>query len=139
MATAIVAISSLAAMLALSHMTAYCASKAALSITMDGLHFLLRGSGVCVTTICPGFVATNMTEGQIAPIRRIRLESALPRILRVIECRRRTCRFPQWQHLLLRMLCLLPDALLTRVLHTAARVVLQEKSDAALHQPRVPA
>jgi NAD(P)-dependent dehydrogenase (short-subunit alcohol dehydrogenase family) len=135
----IVAISSLAAMLALPHMTAYCASKAALNIAMDGLHFLLRGSGVRVTTICPGFIATNMTEGRIQPIWCMQLGWALPRILRAIECRRRFCRFPQWQYVLLRVLGLLPDALRMRGLRSGAAMVLQAKSDAALHQPGVPA
>jgi short-subunit dehydrogenase len=120
-------------------MTAYCASKAALNIAMDGLHVLLRGSGVCVTTICPGFVATNMTEGHIQPIWCMRLESALPRILRAIEYRKRICRFPQWQYALLRVLRLLPDALRIRGLRAAAPVVLQAKSDDALHQPGVAA
>ena len=39
----------------------YTASKAAVNNIMEGLRVQLRGTGVAVTTICPGFVKTPMT------------------------------------------------------------------------------
>ena len=42
--------------------TAYSASKAAAISYLEGLRVELRGSGVRVTTICPGFIATDMTK-----------------------------------------------------------------------------
>ena len=58
----LVAVSSLAAYRGLPAESAYCASKAAVNVYMDGLRMHLHGTGVRVTTICPGFVKTPMTE-----------------------------------------------------------------------------
>ena len=55
------AVSSLAAYKGLPGESAYCASKAAVNTFMEGLRIQLRGKGIAVTTICPGFVRTPMT------------------------------------------------------------------------------
>lgn len=47
--------------------SAYQASKAALSTYLDSLGFRLRGRGVRVITIKPGYVATQMTAGLRMP------------------------------------------------------------------------
>lgn len=47
--------------------SAYMASKAALSTYMESLRYRLRGTGVRVVTIKPGYVATPMTAGQKLP------------------------------------------------------------------------
>ncbi len=112
----IVAISSLAGEHSLPHMTAYCMSKAALNSGMQGLQLLLRDTGVSVTNICPGFIATAMTAGRVAPARCMSLEQAVARILRAIRQRRRICHFPTVLYLLLRMLCLMPTGMKLRVL-----------------------
>src|SRR5207302_9010859 len=57
----LVGISSLAAFRALPGNSAYCASKAALRTFLEGLRLDLRGSGVAVTAIYPGFVKTELT------------------------------------------------------------------------------
>src|SRR5262249_18965510 len=54
----LLAISSLAAFKGLPGESAYCASKAAVNAYMEGLRIALRGKGVVVTTVCPGFVQT---------------------------------------------------------------------------------
>jgi short-subunit dehydrogenase len=41
---------------------AYCGSKAAVITYLESLRVELRGSGVAVVTLCPGFVATPLTE-----------------------------------------------------------------------------
>src|SRR5262245_16970444 len=56
------AVSSLGAYKGLPGESAYCASKAAVNTYMEGLRIQLRDKGVAVTTICPGFVKTPMTE-----------------------------------------------------------------------------
>ncbi len=58
----LIAVSSLASMRGLPGSGAYSASKAAVSTFMESLRIDLRGTGVVVTTVQPGFVATPMTE-----------------------------------------------------------------------------
>src|SRR5215212_5255400 len=60
----LVAISSLAAYRGLPKSGAYCASKAALSAFFESLRIDLRGTGVDVTIIHPGFIKTPVTEGR---------------------------------------------------------------------------
>lgn len=55
-------IASVAGFRGLPGATAYSASKAAAIRYLEGLRVELRGSGVRVTTICPGFIATAMTR-----------------------------------------------------------------------------
>ena len=55
-------IASVAGFRGLPWATAYSASKAAAIRYLEGLRVELRGSGVRVTTICPGFIATAMTQ-----------------------------------------------------------------------------
>ncbi len=57
----LVAVSSLAGYRGLPGESAYCASKAAVNVYLDALRIHLRGTGVKVTTVCPGFVKTPMT------------------------------------------------------------------------------
>ena len=57
----LVGVSSLAGLRALPQNAAYCASKAGLHTFLEGLRLDLRGSGVAVTAIYPGFVKTEMT------------------------------------------------------------------------------
>jgi short-subunit dehydrogenase len=106
----LVAISSLASERSLPRMTAYCASKAALNSGMEGLDLLLRGTGISVSTISPGFIATEMTDGRVASRRCMPLDRAMAKIIRAIRHRRRVCRFPASQHLLLRALGLVPTS-----------------------------
>jgi short-subunit dehydrogenase len=120
----IVAISSLASLGALPQMASYCASKAALNVGMDGMRFLLHGSGVRVTTICPGFIATAMTADRIQSRWCMPLDKAMPKILRAIERRRRVCCFPFWSHVGLRALDLLPASLRIAVLRVALGMAL---------------
>lgn len=47
--------------------SAYMASKAALSTYMESLRYRLRGTGVRVVTLKPGYVATPMTAGLKTP------------------------------------------------------------------------
>jgi short-subunit dehydrogenase len=60
----LVGISSLAQYRGLPNNAAYGASKAFLSTFLESLRIDLRGSGVSVTDVRPGFVKTAMTDGQ---------------------------------------------------------------------------
>lgn len=59
----LVGIASVAGVRGLPGAGAYCASKAAVRLYCESLRVELRGSGVCVVTLAPGFVATPMTAG----------------------------------------------------------------------------
>jgi short-subunit dehydrogenase len=54
----VVGVSSLAALRGMPKLAAYCGSKAFLSVFLEGLRVDLRGTGVKVTTLLPGFVRT---------------------------------------------------------------------------------
>ena len=58
----LVGIASVAGFRGLPGAAAYCASKAAAISYLESLRVELRGSGVSVVTICPGYVATSMTS-----------------------------------------------------------------------------
>lgn len=58
----LVGVSSLAAFRGLPGGGAYSASKAAMNVYLESLRCDVRGSGVTITTICPGFVATPLNE-----------------------------------------------------------------------------
>ena len=64
----IVAVSSLAAWRGLPRSGGYCASKAGLTALMESFRIDLRGTGVGVTTIHPGFIRTPMTANSPFPM-----------------------------------------------------------------------
>lgn len=58
----LVGIASVAGFRGLPGSGAYCGSKAAAITYLESLRVELRGSGVSVVTMCPGFIATAMTK-----------------------------------------------------------------------------
>ncbi len=91
----IVGISSLSAKRGLPLGHAYGASKAALTMMLDGLRVELEPAGVDVTVIHPGFIRTPMIADQKTPQPGV-LEApvAVRRILRAIEKRKYQYDFP---------------------------------------------
>ncbi len=74
----------------------YSASKAALTTLLESLRVDLRGSGVDVVTVCPGFIRSEITDRN-DPKEMIQLldtADGARRILRGIEQRRRVVHFP---------------------------------------------
>ncbi len=63
----IVGLSSLASYRGLPKMCGYCASKAGLNALLDGVRVETRPRGVFVTTICPGWIRTALTENVDVP------------------------------------------------------------------------
>jgi len=81
----LVGIASVAGIRGLPGAGAYCASKAALIAYLESLRVELRGSGVRVVTISPGYVATPMTAVNPYPMPFIlRADDAAARIARLI-------------------------------------------------------
>ena len=93
----LVAISSLAGYRGLPKSAAYCASKAALSSFFESLRIDLRGSGVTVNVIYPGFIKTPLTAGRGAKMPYLmELDDGVNKILNAIEKGKRSYAFP-WQ------------------------------------------
>jgi short-subunit dehydrogenase len=93
----LVGIASVAGFRGLPGSSAYSASKAAAITYLESLRVELHGSGVAVVTICPGFIATPMTEKN--PYRMPFLmpaDRAAQRMARAIDQRKRSTVIP-WQ------------------------------------------
>ncbi len=117
-------ISSLAAFRGMPESGPYSASKAALIVLLESTRVDLRGTGVDVVTVCPGFVKSEMTERNdvrdmlfLMPV-----EAGVACLLRGIEARRRIVHFP-WQlsylmkYVVARLPGFLYDRLITRFPH----------------------
>jgi short-subunit dehydrogenase len=91
----VAAVSSLAAFRGLPSMCGYAASKAAVNTFLEGLRLELRGTGVGVSTICPGFIRTPMTARNQGPMPWLMsAEDAARRILLAVEHKRPMFAFP---------------------------------------------
>jgi short-subunit dehydrogenase len=109
------AVSSLAAYKGLPGESGYCASKTAINTYMEGLRIQLRSYGIAVTTICPGFIKTPMTDvfdfwmPFLMPADR-----AARKIVRALRRRRKVYNFPWQTNLLMKLTRWLPDWLMAR-------------------------
>ena len=93
----LVAISSLAAYRGVPKSAAYCASKAAMSAYFESVRIDLRGTGVGVTIIHPGFIKTPLTAGRKAHMPYLmELDYAVAKIVAAIEQGKKSIAFP-WQ------------------------------------------
>jgi short-subunit dehydrogenase len=111
----ICAVSSLAAFKGMPGESAYCATKAAVNIYLEGLRIQLREHNVAVTTVCPGFVATPMTEvNDFHMPFLVSAERAADHIVRALRRRRKVYCFPWQMSVLMRLLRWLPDRLIAR-------------------------
>lgn len=114
----LVAISSLAGYRGLPGESAYCASKAAVNVYLDGLRIHLRGTGVKATTICPGFIKTPMTE-KTDPKHMpwlMTADVAARKMVRAIKAGKKVYNFPRRLSLLVKLSRWLPDWAITRVM-----------------------
>lgn len=91
----LVGISSLAGFRGVPGVSAYSASKAALTAMLESLRIELRPRGIFVTTICPGFVKTELTEKRKNKMPFLmELEDAAKSIHSAIRRRKRLHAFP---------------------------------------------
>lgn len=105
----VVGISSLAAYKGLPGAAAYCASKAAVNAYLEGLRIELTGTGVAVTTVCPGFVRTPMVANNPPMPFLMDPPAAAARILRALRRRPAVVAFPWPMVLLMKLARWLPD------------------------------
>lgn len=123
----IVLMSSLAALRPLPSMPAYGASKAGLRTYGIALRGALRGTGVQVTTVCPGFVTSPMSDRHCgARPWEVPLEEAASRIVRGIEAGRESVVFPWQLAVLTRLDLLLPSAISDRLIRALAAEIRPE-------------
>jgi short-subunit dehydrogenase len=112
----LVAISSLAAYRGLPKSAAYCASKAAVSAFFESLRVDLRGTGVEVTIIHPGFIKTPLTAGREAQMPYLmELDDAIKKIVRAVETRKKSYAFPWQLATIVRAAMIMPIPLYDRI------------------------
>jgi short-subunit dehydrogenase len=112
------AVSSLAAYKGFPGESAYCASKAAVNVYLEGLRIQLRGKGIAVTTLCPGFVKTPMTEvNEFKMPFLLQADEAARRMVRALERRKKFYGFPWQTNLLMKLTRWLPDWFMARLMH----------------------
>src|SRR5262249_19551480 len=110
-------IASVAGFRGLPGATAYSASKAGAISYLEGLRVEMRPKGVRVVTICPGFIATPMTEKNPYPMPfLIEAADAARRIVRVIDASKSFAVIPWQMAIVGRLLKLLPNAVFDRIM-----------------------
>jgi short-subunit dehydrogenase len=115
----IVGVASVAGYRGFPWMISYSASKAALIAYLEALRPGLRRRGVSVTTVCPGFVRTQMSTDipYQHPIKMIEPEDAARHLLRAIDRRPRNCVFPWDMRIGLAILKYMPDFFFDRLMN----------------------
>jgi short-subunit dehydrogenase len=112
----LVAISSIAAYKGLPGSGAYCATKAAVNTYCEGLRIELRGRGVAVTCVCPGFVHTEMTAGKTHAMPfAMGADAAARRILRALPWHPKVFNFPRRMSWLMGLIRWMPDWVIARM------------------------
>jgi short-subunit dehydrogenase len=113
----LVAISSMASYRGLPLMSAYCASKSGVNALFDSLAAELRQHNIQVSTICPSWVRTPLTEQVKVKLPHLmEPAAAVDRILAVMRKRRRFHAFPMQTRMLLRVLRMLPPTWTDRII-----------------------
>jgi short-subunit dehydrogenase len=118
----LVGIASVAGLRGLPGASAYSASKAAAIRYLESLRVELRASGVKVTTICPGYIATPMTKRNPYPMPFILdPDEAARRFARVIDAQKSYAVVPWQMAIVGRLMGVLPNALYDRLAAKAGR------------------
>ncbi len=103
------ALSSLASYHGVPRMGGYCASKAGVNALLEALRVELKPFNIAVTTLCPGWIRTPMTDTANIPdfITLMKVEDAVRRMIHALRRRRSFFAFPAhdlWQVRMLRYL-----------------------------------
>jgi len=115
-------IASVAGFRGLPGATAYSASKAAAIRYLEGLRVELRSSGVRVTTLCPGYIATPMTSRNPYPMPFIlQADDAARRFARAIAAGTSYAVIPWQMAIAGRVLAVLPNWLYDRLVARGGR------------------
>lgn len=118
----LVGIASVAGIRGLPGSSAYSASKAAAISYLESLRGELRGSGVKVVTVAPGYIETPMTAHNPYPMPFILpLDEAVRRIVRVIDAGKSYAVVPWQMAIVAKLLRLLPNWLYDLLFARAGR------------------
>jgi short-subunit dehydrogenase len=110
-------VSSMASYKGLPGESAYCASKAAMNVYLEGLRIRLRDYGITVSTICPGFIRTPMTEvNKFHMPWLLEADDAARRITRALELRKKVFNFPWQMSCLMAITSWFPDWIVVRLM-----------------------
>jgi len=113
----LVAISSSGAFKGMPGSAGYCASKAGLNTFLEGLRIQLREHRIPVTTICPGFIETEMTRENAFYMPGLMTPAvAATHIVNAIRRRKKVAIFPWKIALLMKTLPWLPDWIIARMI-----------------------
>ena len=119
---ALVGIASVAAYRGIPGAGAYSASKTAVVSALEALRVELHGSGVKVITICPGYIATPMTENNPYPMPFLMsADQAAKKIASLIARGRQFAVIPWQMAVIARLLRLLPNWLYDRLVANRKR------------------
>lgn len=112
----LVAVASVAGFRALPGSAAYCASKAAVRVLMDGLGLDLERHGITCTSVNPGFVESELTaRNDFHMPFMLTTPEACRRIRRALARKRRVYTFPWQMALATRLLLLAPRFVVRRL------------------------
>ncbi len=113
----LVGVASVAAIRGLPGHGAYCASKAGVVAYCESLRGELRGTGVKVTTLLPGYIATPLTEGNTYPMPFLMPAATFAAQAAVAIDAQTSYRVIPWKMgVVTKLLRLLPNAVFDRVL-----------------------
>ncbi len=118
----LVGIGSVAGVRGLPGAEAYCASKAAVASYLESVRVGLRGSGIAVVTLAPGYIRSEMTAVNTYPMPFLMSADEFARRAVVAIQRKRTLTFIPWQMgWVARVLRVLPNWLFDRAFVHAPR------------------
>jgi len=118
----LVGVSSIGAVRGFPTAAPYCASKAALTTFLESLRLDLKGRGVTVITVSPGFIKTPLTDRNRFPMPFLQpADGAARRIVDGIERGKREIHFPRRLTLAMKLLGCVPGRLYDFLLSRTVR------------------
>ena len=114
----LVGVASVASFAGFPNSASYCGSKAAMRVHLQSLRVSLKPYGIAVTTLCPGFIESELTEKNRFPMPFLwKTDRAARKIANAIEKRRGEVVFPwQMKLVVIALTRLLPTALVERLM-----------------------
>lgn len=116
----LVGVASVAGLRGLPGASAYSASKAAAITYLESLRVELQTSGIHVTTVCPGYIRTPMTDVNTYPMPFLmEVDAAAKTIAHIIERKKRFAIFPWQMSIVGRLMRLIPASIWDRLMKRA--------------------